>query len=62
LDANRLISLIANRQSLSPTAQAALMAGVHRGDTGDSAGAGQVISGPSFNADIAQLLTGWKER
>jgi hypothetical protein len=62
LDANRLISLIANRQSLSPTAQAALIAAVHRGAADQDGPDGQLNSGPSFNADIAQLLTEWKER
>lgn len=62
LDANRLISLIAHRQSLSPTAQAALVAGVQRKGAFPDAQDQQIVSGPSFNADIAQLITDWKER
>jgi hypothetical protein len=65
LDTNRMVSIMSKRQSLSPTAQAAVKAGIATSNTGSSAGetgSSHLLTGPSFNALIAQFLTeqkGW---
>jgi hypothetical protein len=57
LDTNRMVSIMSQRQSLSPTAQAAVKAHVALLAADSSKSDLHALSGPSFNAAIAQILT-----
>jgi hypothetical protein len=60
LDTNRMVSIMSKRQSLSPTAQAAVKAGIAASNaiaTTSGMGALHLLNGPSFNMAIAEFLT-----
>jgi hypothetical protein len=59
LDTNWLVSIMSKQQSLSPTAQAAVKAGISAAKASAQTNAEapfNLLDGPSFNAPIAQIL------